>query len=308
MKSEREPDVGFHEGELIVQRRAGVAQSAARLSRMMEPAELTGAVASFLSRQTFAALTGRDLKGRLWISPFTAQPGFLYVASPITLVIRARPLIGDPLYELPVGQAVGIVAVEFALRRRVRVNGTLVEGGPKGLTVSVEQAYGNCPQYIQRRVLPLKSDYPPQTGTVRLGEFLSSEDFDLIRRADTFFLGTTNPQRGSDASHRGGPAGFVRAEGNQLWWPDFPGNNLFNSFGNIQVNPEAALLFADFDQGNTLQLSGTAKLEWGEPGQPDDDGRTGRRVRFAIEHLVARHRPGPGEIAQRVSPRHPGHR
>jgi len=53
----------------------------------------------------------------------------------------------------------------------------------------------------------------------------------MIAASDTFFLGTTHPVRGSDASHRGGPAGFVRVDGDQLWWPDYPGNNLFNSFG-----------------------------------------------------------------------------
>ncbi len=51
-------------------------------------------------------------------------------------------------------------------------------------------------------------------------------------------------------------------DGDQVWWPDYPGNKLFNSFGNLAVNPEAALLFPDFGTGRTLYLSGTAEVDW----------------------------------------------
>ena len=109
----------------------------------------------------------------------------------------------------------------------------------------------------------------------------------MIRRADTFFLGTTHPERGRDASHRGGPPGFVRVDGNDLWWPDYPGNNMFNSFGNLAVEPTAALLFVDFPTGNTVYLSGTAAIEWGTDDPPGDDGHTGRRARFTTERVVS---------------------
>ena len=108
----------------------------------------------------------------------------------------------------------------------------------------------------------------------------------MIRRADTFFLGTTHPERGSDASHRGGPSGFVRVDGNDLWWPDYPGNNMFNSFGNLAVDPTAALLFVDFPTGRTVHLSGTAAVHW-DAGVPGDDGQTGRRARFTTERVVS---------------------
>ena len=283
-------DEGFHAGELAVQHRAGVAALAARLVRMLEPAELDGGIARFLSDRTFAALTGRDRAGRLWVTPLTGRPGFLSVTSATTLQVSTTLPAGDPLHGLPSDQPVGMVVVEFAARRRVRVNGTLTQAGPDRLLIKVEQAYGNCPQYIQQRILP--PGYPGQAGAGggRHGSALSSEDIELIRGADTFFLGTTHPERGSDASHRGGPPGFVRVDGGgQLWWPDYAGNNMFNSFGNLAINPEAALLFLDFTTGRTLQLSGTAEIEWGEPGRPGDDGQTGRRVRFTLRQLVAGH-------------------
>jgi predicted pyridoxine 5'-phosphate oxidase superfamily flavin-nucleotide-binding protein len=299
-------DVGFHAGELAVQHRAGVAAQAARLARMLEPVELDGGIARFLADRTFAALTGRDDGGRLWITPLTGSPGFLNVTSPTTLEVGVELPAGDPLYGRPAGQPVGLVVVEFAARRRVRVNGTLIQTGPRGLVITVEQAYGNCPQYIQQRVLVPEHRDQAEAGDVRCGRALAAEDIELIRGADTFFLGTTHPERGSDASHRGGQPGFVRVDGDQLWWPDYAGNNLFNSFGNLAVDPETALLFLDFTSGRTLQLTGVAEIEWGEPGRPGDDGHTGRRVHFTLERLVAGHLLAARQTAHRPYPRNPG--
>jgi predicted pyridoxine 5'-phosphate oxidase superfamily flavin-nucleotide-binding protein len=299
-------DEGFHTGELAVQHRAGVEAQAARLVRMLEPVEMDGGIARFLSDRTFAALTGRDRAGRLWVTPLTGRPGFLSVTSATTLHVSTTLPADDPLHGLPTDQQVGMVVVEFATRRRVRVNGTLIQAGGGRLVIEVEQAYGNCPQYIQQRVLV--PDYLDQAGTgdVRHNSALSSEDIELIRGADTFFLGTTHPERGSDASHRGGPPGFVRVDGGQLWWPDYAGNNMFNSFGNLAIDPETALLFLDFTTGRTLQLTGTAEIEWGEPGRPGDDGHTGRRVRFTLQRLVAGHLLAARQTAYSPYPRNPG--
>jgi uncharacterized protein len=295
-ETHRLADVGFHDGELAVQHRAGVEPQAARLARMLEPAELDGGIARFLADRTFAALTGRDHAGRLWVTPLAGLPGFLNITSLTTLEVSAAPPIGDPLQGLPAGQQVGMVVVEFAARRRVRINGTLIQAGPGRLVIKVEQAYGNCPQYIQERILIPEYLDQAGTGDVRHDSALESEDMELIRGADTFFLGTTHPERGSDASHRGGPPGFVRVEGDQLSWPDYPGNNMFNSFGNLAIDPETALLFLDFTTGRTLQLTGTAEIEWGEPG---------RRARFMLQRLVAGHLLAARQTAHSPYPRNP---
>jgi hypothetical protein len=298
-------DVGFHVGELAVQRRAGTRDEAERLSPMLDPAELRGGIVAFLADRTFAVITARDADGRLWSSPLTGPAGFLETVTPTTLAVRARLPERDPLHGLAAGQLVGLVVVEFATRRRVRVNGTLAAVGPDRLTIEVEQAYGNCPQYIHQRLLAQPDGGQADPGDVRRDAALSPADAALIRGADTFFLGTTNPERGSDTSHRGGAPGFVRVDGDRLWWPDYPGNNLFNSFGNLAVDPEASLLFFDFDTGQTLQLSGTAEVDWDAPGQPGDDGRTGRRAVFTLQRLVAGHLLPSRQIADSPYPRNP---
>jgi uncharacterized protein len=61
---------------------------------------------------------------------------------------------------------------------------------------------------------------------------------------------------------------------------------MFNSFGNLCVDPTAALLFVDFRRGTTLQLSGTATVRWDDPAA-GDDAHTGRRVEFAPQQIIA---------------------
>jgi len=296
-------DEGFHEGELAVQDRAGVRAQAKRLGgAMLAVPDLSGGISSFLADRDFAVITARDDDRRLWISPLLAPVGFLE-ARGRTLRVHITPRRGDPLHGLAPGQPVGILAIEFATRRRVRVNGSLTRTGADGLELSVDQAFGNCPKYIQQR--RLERIERRATGHVERLDRLSAEHIELIRRADTFFLGTVHPTRGADASHRGGPPGFVRGESGQLWWPDYPGNNMFNSFGNLESDKTAALLFVDYESGVTLHLSGTATVEWTVAGIAGDDGGTGRRVRFAVEAIASGPLLGVRSDAPQPSPHNP---
>ena len=296
--------VGFHAGELAVQQRAGVLAAAARLSGMLAAPDLRGGVGRFLTDRRLAALSARDPAGRLWISPLVGSPGFLHANGASTLLIHTTAADGDPLHHLVAAQPVGLLAIDFATRRRVRINGALARVSPGELQIDVEQAYGNCPQYIQQRNLQPAAETAASSGAAgirqaRWGGTLTAADVTLIRSADTFLLGTTHPERGNDASHRGGPAGFVRVAARtgpgdggdpvELWWPDYPGNNMFNSLGNLAVDPTAALWFADFATGQSLHLSGAATLDWSAPSGAGDDGGTGRRVRFAVHTAVAGH-------------------
>ncbi len=148
------PDAaGFHAGELAVQSRAGVGPQAARLAPMVARGQLSAGMAAFVSGVTFAAMTARDSTGRLWVSPLFGAAGFLSATSPTVLQITAPVPDPDPLHRLRSGQPVGLIAMNFMTRRRVRINGSLTSSEEGRLTIAVGQAYGNCPQYIQRRVV-----------------------------------------------------------------------------------------------------------------------------------------------------------
>ena len=92
----------------------------------------------------------------------------------------------------------------------------------------------------------------------------------LVARADTFFIASQFSEGGGDwtegidVSHRGGPPGFVLvAHETALLFPDYSGNCMFNTLGNLLINPRCGLLFVDFDSGDTLQLTGEAEILMG---------------------------------------------
>jgi predicted pyridoxine 5'-phosphate oxidase superfamily flavin-nucleotide-binding protein len=277
--------VGFHSGELAVQRQAGVQAEASRLARMVAPGELRAGMAGFVADALFAAITARDRSRRLWTSPLLGSPGFLQASGPTVLQINSALPEPDPLWGLSAGQPAAVIVMDFATRRRVRINGQLTSVTSRGLTLDVNQAFGNCPRYISERQIQ-DAGGDQVRGLRYQGNMLHSNDIDLVQAADTFFVGTTHPTSGNDTSHRGGPAGFVRVTPDHLWWPDFPGNNMFNSLGNLAVDAAAALLFVDFRTGDALQLSGTADVVW-DVRSGGDDNSTGRRVQFAPELIVA---------------------
>jgi len=91
---------------------------------------------------------------------------------------------------------------------------------------------------------------------------------------------------GADASHRGGLPGFVRVESvNRLVFPDYRGNRMFNTLGNLELSPRAGLLFPDFTTGDALQLSGRAAVLWDDPRLAEFPGAE-RLVVFDIEKVV----------------------
>jgi predicted pyridoxine 5'-phosphate oxidase superfamily flavin-nucleotide-binding protein len=256
----------YHAGELAVQRRAGVVEMAARIGRGIHH-ELAPAAAAFLAERSFVVVASRARDRRVWASLLTGPVGFLAARDPRTLVITAVPVDSDPLRAaLAPGAPLGLVAIDFATRRRYRVNGSLREVSASELVLDVVQAYGNCPKYIQQRDLPPHAA-PPTGGAreVARGMALSAAQRSWIATADTFFVASAHPEAGADASHRGGDPGFVTAPApERIVWPDYSGNTMFQTLGNIVTEPATGLLFLDFARGAVLQVSGDARVVWDE--------------------------------------------
>jgi uncharacterized protein len=84
----------------------------------------------------------------------------------------------------------------------------------------------------------------------------------LIERAIYFFIATADAAGRPDCSFKGGPAGFVKVTAaNELAFPDYDGNGMFKSLGNVLVNPNVGLLFIDMhDGGRRLRVNGEARL------------------------------------------------
>ncbi|HWM88711.1 MAG TPA: pyridoxamine 5'-phosphate oxidase family protein [Kofleriaceae bacterium] len=260
----------YHAGEIEVQERVAVRAMAERIGRSIR-AEIPPVAAEFLAGQRFAVLGWADGDGRVWASAVAGEPGILQAAPSGAVLVRAAPAAGDPLGAASAGE-MGLLAIDLAGRRRMRVNGWM-SPVPGGFEIHPHQVYANCPKYIQARE---QVAGPARPGDAALSSSLVSAQADLIARADTFFIASYHPEGGADASHRGGAPGFVRVQDGGLSWPDYKGNSMFQTLGNIAADGRAGLLFVDFDTGSTLQLSGSAAISW--------DGE--RRVEFRVERVV----------------------
>ncbi|WP_043630029.1 pyridoxamine 5'-phosphate oxidase family protein [Nonomuraea candida] len=249
-----------HPGEVAAQRRAGVGLTGHGSARTRP--EIPGPAAEFLRAQRMIVAGAADDLGHLWAGVLTGPAGFAAAEDDRTIVIRALPAAGDPLHGLFAAERdLGLLAIEPHTRRRMRVNGTAVQAGDS-LVVWTEQVYSNCPKYIQTRE---PTTFPGTPATLGGGSELTERHADLIAAADTFFVATAADGHGADVSHRGGNPGFVRVTGPRtLEWPDYPGNGMYMTLGNLELNPAAGLLFPDWEQGGTLQLTGTARVEWGD--------------------------------------------
>jgi predicted pyridoxine 5'-phosphate oxidase superfamily flavin-nucleotide-binding protein len=218
----------------------------------------------FLRRRYVVQLGSVGARGAVWASQRVGPPGFMTCPDERTVCIEAADVPGDPLLEnLRGNPAVGLLAIDLPTRRRYRVNGRASLEGRDAILVRVDQAYGNCPKYIQRREPVEATETHPGEADVTRGTSLTAAQRAWIEGADTFFLATAHPDAGADMSHRGGRPGFVHVPGDRtLVWPDYAGNTMFMSLGNLAVNPHAGLLFVDFEAATTLQLSGRAHVDW----------------------------------------------
>jgi len=95
----------------------------------------------------------------------------------------------------------------------------------------------------------------------------SADDRTFIESAHYFFLATADREGRPDCSFKGGMPGFVRVVGpSELAFPDYDGNGMFKSLGNIVVNPSVGLLFiAMHDKPRRLRVNGSATVNRGDP-------------------------------------------
>ena len=280
----------FHRGELEAQRRAGESLMAAANSPMIGNRIMSGGV-SFIREQPMAVIGSRDAEGRLWSSILFGRPGFLDPAPDrrsLQIHIDAEQRDHhDPLWKNVDGNSqVGILVIELATRRRLRINGRLASATDSLLTIHVEESFVNCPKYIQRRAIQFESGPTKvlHVGGEQTSDRLQGHQRALIERADTVFVTSAHPKRGLDTSHRGGNAGFIEVlDEKTLCIPDYQGNSMFNTIGNLLVDPRAGLLFPDFEGHGTLQAIGTAEVLWAQPTERDGD--TGRSWIFHIDKI-----------------------
>jgi hypothetical protein len=223
-----------------------------------------------------------DREKNVWASVFVGTPGFMQAEDDRTVTFdlsRMMPNLDDPFWEnIQRNSHVGMLAIELASRRRLRINGTITHVSDTALQLHVEESYPNCPKYIQKRHPTLSlTGFALAAFSSEQGEGLGPLQRTLITKADTFFVASVHPERGVDASHRGGHPGFVNIlDDRTLRIPDYLGNSMFNTLGNFTANPRAGLIFLDFESGRTLQVIGRPEILYDVEDLPDETGGTKR--------------------------------
>lgn len=280
----------FHSGEQTVQERLGVRDIEDWARKVVRP-YLPEPHRAFHTALPFLVAAARDAAGRPWATLLIGQDGFITSPNQHSLVIDARPVPGDALEgALVAGADLGILGIELATRRRNRVNGHILDDGSGALDFAVDQSFGNCPQYIRERQWQRVEG--GQAGTPAWSTNLTPSQREWISSADTFFIASGHRGEGEsaafgmDASHRGGDAGFVRVDGEtRLVFPDYAGNNHFNTIGNLVLDSRAGFLFVDFENGSLLQLTGRTTIDWDSNAVASVPGAR-RLVAFDIEEIV----------------------
>jgi hypothetical protein len=274
-----DPTDPFHAGERALQTSVGAREEIAAVGMRIMRDAMPEQHRELFARLPFVLLGSVDDDGQPYASLLAGPPGFVHAPDPRHLTIDALPSAPDPLLaRLRLGASLGLLGIEPHTRRRNRMNGRVVQLSARGFTVGVEQSFGNCPKYIQaRRARWVERAVPAAEPSYRRAARLDAQAERMIAEADTFYIASAYPadandqvrSHGVDVSHRGGKPGFVRvdrgAAGDVLTVPDFSGNAMFNTLGNLSLNPRAGLLFIDYERGDTLQLSADAVLVFEGP-------------------------------------------
>ena len=291
----------FHAGEQTIQSLAGVRDRMERKGRAVIRNYMPEQHRAFFSALPFMVVGLADQNGHPWATTLSGPPGFMNSIEENLLAINAWLQPGDPSHSsIRDGAPIGGLGIELSTRRRNRINGRIENCAiDEGFSIRVQQSFGNCPKYIQARneqPQPLSRPAPAS----RMASHLGNSEGSFVAEADTFFIASRSAQldqdessQGLDVSHRGGLPGFVRlVSPSELRFPDYSGNLLFNTLGNLEVDARAGLLFIDFRSGRMLHIIGRARICWDVPEVKRSAGIE-RLVFVDIQCVVDRERAFP---------------
>jgi NAD(P)H-flavin reductase/predicted pyridoxine 5'-phosphate oxidase superfamily flavin-nucleotide-binding protein len=254
-------------------------------------AALTPQAAFMLQRAPLLAIGTLDAQSRPWTSLWGGETGFSRPLGgdmvgiradvdtefdPVvdSLVSKEKRASGDIIKSEGQGAMVGGLTIDLMSRKRVKIYGRMVAGavsspedegmgiGDMQLVCKVEQSLGNCPKYLNKRDI---RPAPARPRLISKSPKLSTEGQALIEKADMFFISSSNSNNDMDTNHRGGPAGFVRTISNdeagaEIIYPEYSGNRLYQTLGNLMVTPLAGIVFPDFDTGDVLYITGVTTV------------------------------------------------
>jgi uncharacterized protein len=273
----------FHQGEQAVQSILGVRAQAERGGQAMVRQEMLVQHQELFEKLPYIVIATVNHDQQPFATMLFGPPGLVQCPNSRTLTIAATLADGDPAADgVVIGAHVGVLGIELATRRRNRANGVICDIAGDTIVIDIQESFGNCPQYIAARAMA--SNHTPAHSHARSfspqGNLLSLDAIALLERTDTMFIASHaghGSQRSDDqsdlanrvdVSHRGGRPGFVKVHNldgrTTLTIPDYTGNHMFMTLGNLHQNPSAGLSMIDFSTGSMLSLTGTTEIIWSE--------------------------------------------
>lgn len=274
----------YHKGERKIQELTEEVNIADANGRVITDSIVPGAI-KFIENQSMTIVSSVDDEQNVWISILSGPYGFINVEAHNKLSINLKQVTSSKLdifyNNILTSNQIGTLFIELATRRRFRINGKITIDDDV-VSLNVLEAYPNCPKYIQQRKIIKNNTVKGQSEQIS-GETLSDELKEWIKSSDTLFVGSQSSNQLMDASHRGGNPGFVKiTDTGAIKIPDYSGNSLYNTLGNFVQNERAGLLFIDFKENKTLQLTGEASILFNQNSEEDlkHTGGTGRYWTF----------------------------
>lgn len=239
------PPLKYHPGQIAVQAEANTRPLADHLAHWVGP------VAEFALGADMFLFAAPEEDGALHFTVLSGPAPLADVAGPDALRIgftRSGPV--------PTAGRVGGLAISLGLARRARINGYLsyARGCAK---LRADETFTLCRKYMAPSLSVGRSRHAGPTACDALAfddPYLS----ELLARAETSFLASVSPDGGPDVAHRGGPAGFLtfNPPNRTLTWPEFVGDGIFKSAGNVRATGRLTLLVVDTETGDAVELIG----------------------------------------------------
>jgi hypothetical protein len=95
---------------------------------------------------------------------------------------------------------------------------------------------------------------------------LTESEKAFIESRDMFFLATVDAQGHASCSYRGGDPGFVRVvDDHAIAFPNYDGNGMYLSMGNVLSMRQVGMLFIDFENPKRMRFNGEASIDFDDP-------------------------------------------
>jgi NAD(P)H-flavin reductase len=281
-------ELAFHEGEEWMMHAMGVP-----IRDNPSSPGITPQLAYHLANAPMIAIGTLDERGAPWTTLWGGEQGMARAMGggmvgirtvvaqqhdPVVETLVGRDTSGTVTRESGTGRMVSGLTIDLVTRKRVKMSGRMVAGAlgmrqdenssledseaEVQLVFKIEESLGNCPKYLNcKRVTHSRSN------PVLLSDssVLSSHALELLAKADCFFISSAQQNQSMDTNYRGGPPGFLRIVSNSgpgavLCWPEYSGNRLYQTLGNIVLYPQVGICVPDFESGNVLYCTGNATV------------------------------------------------